>query len=352
MKKVLTLIFAVLMAVASVRAEEPVSITPLHVSTNSVYISNPTTFSDWDYDRVNPMHYTLFEYTAQSDGSVVIYSEGEADTFGALFDENMNYLEEDDDSHVGYNFELRFEITEGDVYYIGVRSYEDYVGDYAIVVEEKAAVVATIGDRNYYSLAEALMEVETDEPVTLQADIDEGMYETDGTITLDLNGHALHGTVYNSGKLTIVDGSESQTGSIETEPGVSMFVNIGSDNTVIINGGTFVATRVTSNVGMFYINGGTFTFPIGAPTGYFMSDADNIVFGDNIVYRDLGGENEDISEVTEFIMYSGKFVEAGTETGVGSINADKAQKAIKTIENGRIVVFRDGDKWDLSGRKL
>lgn len=130
-----------------------------------------------------------------------------------------------------------------------------------------------------------------------------------------------------------------------------MFVNVGSDNTITINGGTFVATRVTSDLGIFYINGGTFTFPIGAPTGYFMSDADHIVFGSNVVYRDLGGENDDITEVTENVTYSGTFVNT-TATAIKNISAPAAQKAIKTIENGRIVIFRDGDKWDLSGRKL
>lgn len=98
----------------------------------------------------------------------------------------------------------------------------------------------------------------------------------------------------NAGKLTIVDGSESQTGSIETEPGVSMFVNVGSDNTITINGGTFVATRVTSDIGIFYINGGTFLLPEGGGKGSTMSEYDNVVFGENVVYRDLSGEHDDI----------------------------------------------------------
>ncbi len=39
-------------------------------------------------------------------------------------------------------------------------------------------------------------------------------------------------------------------------------------------------------------------------------------------------------------------------TAVKNINADKAQKAIKTIENGKIIIIRDGEKYDLAGRKL
>lgn len=39
-------------------------------------------------------------------------------------------------------------------------------------------------------------------------------------------------------------------------------------------------------------------------------------------------------------------------TAIETINADKAQKAIKTIENGRVVIIRGDKKYDLSGREL
>ncbi len=41
-----------------------------------------------------------------------------------------------------------------------------------------------------------------------------------------------------------------------------------------------------------------------------------------------------------------------TPTAIESVNTDKAGKAIKTIENGRVVIIRDNKKFDLSGREL
>lgn len=41
-----------------------------------------------------------------------------------------------------------------------------------------------------------------------------------------------------------------------------------------------------------------------------------------------------------------------TPTAIESINTDKAQKAVKTIENGKVVIIRGDKKYDLSGREL
>ncbi|MCQ2204227.1 MAG: leucine-rich repeat domain-containing protein [Bacteroidales bacterium] len=41
-----------------------------------------------------------------------------------------------------------------------------------------------------------------------------------------------------------------------------------------------------------------------------------------------------------------------TPTAVESIDAEKSQKVIKTIEDGKIVIIRDGVKYDVSGKKI
>ncbi len=41
-----------------------------------------------------------------------------------------------------------------------------------------------------------------------------------------------------------------------------------------------------------------------------------------------------------------------TPTAVESINTDNASKVTKTIENGRVVIIRDGVRYDITGRKL
>lgn len=44
--------------------------------------------------------------------------------------------------------------------------------------------------------------------------------------------------------------------------------------------------------------------------------------------------------------------EINTQTAIEHINADKAQKSIKTIENGKVVIIRGDKKYDLSGREM
>lgn len=44
--------------------------------------------------------------------------------------------------------------------------------------------------------------------------------------------------------------------------------------------------------------------------------------------------------------------ENNTQTGIEAIEVEKIQKAVKTIENGRVVIIRGEKKYDLSGREL
>lgn len=41
-----------------------------------------------------------------------------------------------------------------------------------------------------------------------------------------------------------------------------------------------------------------------------------------------------------------------TPTAIGNVNASSSKKAVKTIENGKMVIIRDGVKHDITGRKL
>ncbi|MCQ2204457.1 MAG: hypothetical protein MJZ15_08455 [Bacteroidales bacterium] len=45
-------------------------------------------------------------------------------------------------------------------------------------------------------------------------------------------------------------------------------------------------------------------------------------------------------------------VDNSTPTAIEGIDAPAAQKAVKTIENGKIVIIKNGEKYDLAGRKL
>lgn len=82
-----------------------------------------------------------------------------------------------------------------------------------------------------------------------------------------------------------------------------------------------------------------------------MSEFVHIVFGEGVVYRDLSGENDDITEVTENVTYSGTFVNVGTATST-HVTKKQQKKVVKTVENGKVVIIIGDEKWDLSGRKL
>lgn len=41
-----------------------------------------------------------------------------------------------------------------------------------------------------------------------------------------------------------------------------------------------------------------------------------------------------------------------TPTGITNVESGHSHKAIKTIENGRVVIIRDGVRYDITGRKL
>ena len=67
---------------------------------------------------------------------VWLYTTGELDTFGGLFDVNGSRLVLSDDGNIGLpderaNFHIRWSVPAG-VYYIGVFSYKDAIGDYSL----------------------------------------------------------------------------------------------------------------------------------------------------------------------------------------------------------------------------
>ncbi|MCQ2229456.1 MAG: hypothetical protein MJZ13_06910 [Bacteroidales bacterium] len=47
-----------------------------------------------------------------------------------------------------------------------------------------------------------------------------------------------------------------------------------------------------------------------------------------------------------------EYIPAGTPTAVESIDVEKGGKALKTLENGKVVIIRGDKKYDITGRKL
>ena len=96
------------------------------VSCNSTTSGDIETEGDWDYFRID-----LTEY-----GSLTIYSTGDEDFYGYLYDSGCTVITEDDDSGSGYNFHIVWTLTTG-TYYVAVKhtGYLGTTGPYTLHVE-------------------------------------------------------------------------------------------------------------------------------------------------------------------------------------------------------------------------
>ncbi len=76
------------------------------------------------YSQINyPGEIHYIEYTSITTGKYVIYSYGEDDTYGYLYDSQGNILASNDDGGDGRNFRIEYNFIEGKTYYFGIKYY-------------------------------------------------------------------------------------------------------------------------------------------------------------------------------------------------------------------------------------
>lgn len=64
-------------------------------------------------------------------------------------------------------------------------------------------------------------------------------------------------------------------------------------------------------------------------------------------------DNTIVDELTDNITMNCSVIDKSSlATSIDAIEADKAQKSLKTIENGKVMIIREDKKYDLSGRVL
>lgn len=195
------------------------------------------------------------------------------------------------------------------------------------------------------------------------------------TLTIeDINVETGGGSVTSSGTLTIKSGTFKSTNSTAVAF---------DGNECVIEGGSFTSDYAVLNCGdaKMTINGGTyagasiFYYAVGEAVvndGKFAAEkmvtvtsADNSSINDKDltinggVYSNNNAKGyvkegytlvaNDDEETKEAYPYK---VGEGSATAVESINAGDGVKALKVIENGKIVIVKDGEKFDITGRKL
>ncbi|MDR0463501.1 MAG: hypothetical protein LBG94_00120 [Treponema sp.] len=84
--------------------------------------SHSGNITDWDYK--------YFIFTAPRNGSLTIETSGSTDTYLCLYDENLEFLDYDDDGAEFPNDRIVHQVTSGKTYYIELGVYE--LGPYTI----------------------------------------------------------------------------------------------------------------------------------------------------------------------------------------------------------------------------
>ncbi|MCQ2290693.1 MAG: hypothetical protein MJZ63_05420 [Muribaculaceae bacterium] len=206
--------------------------------------------------------------------------------------------------------------------------------------------------------------------VTVLADVsstENGQYflqVPSGVVTLDLNGHTLSMTSNQSvlavtgGDLTIVDNSANKTGKLYGNY-CALDFQMGK---LTVCGGTYegnyslsAATWGIPKPGAIALRGGTFIkgqYESSIQVPYFTSSHWEILDMEGCKFVDANtGEDVVINEDASTVSQSVKVVRQ-TPTGVSDINAVNASKAVKTIENGQLVITKDGKRYNAAGQLM
>ena len=78
-----------------------------------------------------------FKFTPSQDGTYCLYSEGEYDTYGYLYDEDMYELDSDDDGGEGNNFSITCYLEKDKTYYFACKMYDsNAIGSFDVTLEK------------------------------------------------------------------------------------------------------------------------------------------------------------------------------------------------------------------------
>ena len=195
--------------------------------------------------------------------------------------------------------------------------------------------------------------------------------ESGSVVILDLNDHTLGATrttctiEVEGGDLTIVDNGTNKTGKVTNENSFSILYVKGS---LAIYGGTYEGRAMGSYFasqdmygqelevvpGSVVLRGGTFVMgeysSIQVPN--FGSNHWEILDMEGYKFVDANtGEDVVIKEDAASLSQSVKVVPE-VSTGINDLNVMSTSKAVKTIENGQLVITKDGKRYNAAGQMM
>lgn len=261
-----------------------------------------------------------------------------------------------------YNTSTGAELNDN--YTGGVMSGYTYAHD--VTVKKTAPkVTVTVGGEttDCYSFSSALelaLDATAPATITLLADValgyQDGFSFDRGVITLDLNGYGIsnysnYAIKVNGGTLTIVDSSDFQSGSVSN---YAEYVVYAASGSLTIHGGSFYG-----NYGLYVgpdasctIDNGFFT---GFGGGYAVYSEGKSALAPGYAYFDYQSDEQlQDSFAHPIYMSDGSnalevYVKESTSTGISDISVN-ASKAVKTIENGLLIITRDGKRYNAAGQ--
>ena len=209
--------------------------------------------------------------------------------------------------------------------------------------------------------------------VTMLADYDKMIYGqyylklTSGVMTFDLNGHELKPNGNQSAisvqgaDLTIVDNSASRTGYVGGDR-VTAAIDYQTGK-LTVHGGTFCGYSTTLALncwggaaltpGGVVLRGGTFI------NNYSCIGVDNSTDGWNTLdmdgYKFINLDTEEdvaIPVGKESSIHVSVKVVPEVSTGISDLNVMSTSKAVKTFENGQLVITKDGKRYNAAGQMM
>jgi hypothetical protein len=79
--------------------------------------------------------YVYLQFTATESRYYTIYSNGDYDTYGYLYDVSQNFLQSNDDGAGNRQFQLEYFLTAGETYYVAARMYSSYMtGSFSVTI--------------------------------------------------------------------------------------------------------------------------------------------------------------------------------------------------------------------------
>jgi len=197
------------------------------ISLNTVTTSDIALWSDREVEISNGGEFVYFGFVPTASKTYHFYSTSSADTYAYLFDADMNEISRDDDGGENRNFDLAYELIEGEQYYFAAGYYSSSTtGTYTVTLtyDKKGFVSGYVKDAttndalNDVRVTYGDMETYTD---------GDGYYEFNsliGTKTLSFSKYAYNDVEYNN-----ITCNEDQT----TTKNVSMTRFIPTDATLL-----------------------------------------------------------------------------------------------------------------------